>query len=127
MQLEIEREALRKETDKASVERLARLEKELANLKEDEARLQAQWQQEKDEISGSSSLKEQLEQARLELDAAVRAGDYGKRRNCKCGQFRSSKAAGPGWPSRPPGTHMLKLEVDEEDIAEVVASGRTSR
>src|SRR5574338_175912 len=70
LQLEIEREALRKETDKASIERLGKLEKELADLKEDETRLRAQWQQEKDEISGSSNVKEQLEQARLELDAA---------------------------------------------------------
>jgi ATP-dependent Clp protease ATP-binding subunit ClpB len=87
MQLEIEREALRKETDKSSVERLARLEKELANLKEDEARLQAQWQQEKDEISGSSNLKEQLEHARLELDAAVRAGDYAKASELQYGRI----------------------------------------
>src|SRR5687768_4391800 len=78
MQLEIEREALRKETDKASKERLARLEKELADLKEEETRLKAQWEQEKDEISGSSNIKEQLEQARLELDAAIRGGDYTK-------------------------------------------------
>ena len=87
MQLEIEREALRKETDKSSVERLARLEKELANLKEEEARLRAQWQQEKDEISGSSNLKEQLEQARLELDAAVRAGDYAKASELQYGRI----------------------------------------
>ena len=53
MQLEIEREALRKETDKASQERLARLEQEIANLKEEQTRLQAQWQQEKDAITGA--------------------------------------------------------------------------
>jgi ATP-dependent Clp protease ATP-binding subunit ClpB len=122
MQLEIEREALRKETDKASVERLARLEKELANLKEEEARLQAQWQQEKDEISGSSNLKEQLEQARLELDAAVRAGDYAKASELQYGripQLEKSLADQDG-AAKPTGTRMLKLEVDEEDIAEVV-------
>src|SRR5437773_383727 len=61
MQLEIEREALRKETDEASKERLAKLERELANLKEDQSRLQAQWQQEKDAIKGTSDLKQQLE------------------------------------------------------------------
>jgi ATP-dependent Clp protease ATP-binding subunit ClpB len=123
MQLEIEREALRKETDKASVERLARLEKELANLKEDEARLRAQWQQEKDEISGSSNLKEQLEQARLELDAAIRAGDYAKASELQYGgipqlERRLQEQDGA---ARPTGSRMLKLEVDEEDIAEVVA------
>ena len=123
MQLEIEREALRKETDKASVERLARLERELANLKEDEARLQAQWQQEKDEISGSSNLKEQLEQARLELDAAVRAGDYAKASELQYGRIPQleKKLQDQDGAARPTGTRMLKLEVDEEDIAEVVA------
>src|SRR5213079_1932115 len=64
MQLEIEREALRKEKDPGSKERLGKLEKELANLKEDESRLQAQWQQEKDAIKGTSDVKQQLEDAR---------------------------------------------------------------
>ncbi len=123
MQLEIEREALRKETDKASVERLARLERELANLKEEEARLQAQWQQEKDEISGSSSLKEQLEQARLALDAAVRAGDYAKASELQYGRIPQLEKAlqDQDGAARPTSTRMLKLEVDEEDIADVVA------
>jgi ATP-dependent Clp protease ATP-binding subunit ClpB len=123
MQLEIEREALRKETDKASVERLSRLENELANLKEEEARLQAQWQQEKDEISGSSSLKEQLEQARLELDAAVRAGDYGKASELQYGRIPQLEKTlqDQDGAVKPTGTRMLKLEVDEEDIADVVA------
>ena len=123
MQLEIEREALRKETDKSSVERLARLEKELANLKEDEARLRAQWQQEKDEISGSSNLKEQLEQARLELDAAVRAGDYAKASELQYGRIPQLEKTlqDQDGAAKPTGTRMLKLEVDEEDIAEVVA------
>jgi len=122
MQLEIEREALRKETDKASVERLARLEQELANLKEEEARLQAQWQQEKDEISGSSNLKEQLEQARLELDAAVRAGDYAKASELQYGRIPQLEKSlqDQDAASKPTGARMLKLEVDEEDIAEVV-------
>src|SRR5687767_10390044 len=61
MQLEIEREALRKEKDKASQERLAKLEKDLADLKEQDTQLRSHWEQEKDAISGTSSLKEQLE------------------------------------------------------------------
>src|SRR5688572_13893002 len=123
MQLEIEREALRKETDKASVERLARLERELANLKEEEARLQAQWQQEKDEISGSSSLKEQLEQARLALDAAVRAGDYAKASELQYGRIPQleRRLQEPDTAATPAAPRMLKLDVDEEDIADVVA------
>jgi ATP-dependent Clp protease ATP-binding subunit ClpB len=123
MQREIEREALRKETDKASQERLAKLEKELANLKEEETRLQAQWQQEKDEISGSTNVKEQLEQARLQLDAAVRAGDYAKASELQYGRIPELErriAEGDRDSSAPQGPRMLKLEVDEEDIAEVV-------
>jgi ATP-dependent Clp protease ATP-binding subunit ClpB len=123
MQLEIEREALRKETDKASVDRLGKLEKELANLKEEQTRLQAQWQQEKDEISGASDLKEQLEQARLELQAAQRASDYAKASELQYGRIpelerRIQEQDGGG---QQKGPRMLKLEVDEEDIADVVA------
>jgi ATP-dependent Clp protease ATP-binding subunit ClpB len=123
MQLEIEREALRKETDKASVERLARLEKELANLKEEETRLRAQWQQEKDEISGSSNIKEQLEQARLELEAVIRAGDYAKASELQYGRIPQleRRLQDQDGAAKPAGPRMLKLEVDEEDIAEVVA------
>ena len=125
MQLEIEREALRKETDQASKERLAKLEKELANLKEEQTRLQAQWQQEKDEISGTSTLKEQLEHLRLELEAAQRAGDYGKASELQYGRIpelekrlsEQDDAAG----QQPKGLRMVKLEVDEEDIGEVVS------
>jgi ATP-dependent Clp protease ATP-binding subunit ClpB len=123
MQLEIEREALRKETDKASVERLARLEKELADLKEEQTRLQAQWQQEKDEISGATNLKQQLEQLTHELELAQRAGDYAKASELQYGripelQKRLQEQDAGGAPK---GPRMLKLEVDEEDIAEVVA------
>ena len=124
MQLEIEREALRKEADKASKERLAKLEKELANLKEEQNRLQAQWQEEKDAISGSSDLKEQLEQARLDLQAAVRAGDYAKASELQYGRIPDlekriqEQGAGDG---TSPAVRLLKLEVDEEDIAEVVS------
>ena len=93
MQLEIEREALRKETDKASVERLAKLEKELADLKEEQTRLQAHWQQEKDAISGSSNLKEQLEAgAASKLDAAAAPATSPRRRSCSTGAFRSSRS-----------------------------------
>src|SRR5437016_11596549 len=75
MQLEIEREALRKERDKASVERLAKLEKELADLKEDRGRLAAHWQQEKEAIQRARKLKEELEQVKLQIENAQRAGD----------------------------------------------------
>ncbi len=123
MQLEIEREALRKETDAASRERLAKLEKELADLKEEDTRLQAQWQREKDDISGSSDVKEQLEKARAEFEAAAHSGDYARASELQYGRIpelerRLQVAAGDGQPSAP---RMLKLQVDEEDIAEVVS------
>jgi ATP-dependent Clp protease ATP-binding subunit ClpB len=126
MQLEIEREALRKEKDRASVERLERLEKELANLKEDMARLQAQWQQEKDAIKGTSDLKQQLEDARQELAIAQRAGDYAKASELQYGRIpelerRIQEAEAGGGAQAPKGVRMLKEEVDEEDIADVVA------
>ena len=125
MQREIEREALRKESDAASRERLARLEKELADLKEQQTRLQAQWETEKAEISGSSNTKELLEQARLELDEATRQGDYAKASEIQYGRIpelekRLADQDGQGG-TTPRSQRMLKLEVDEEDIAEVVA------
>ncbi len=123
MQLEIEREALRKETDKASKERLAKLDRELANLKEDQNRLQAQWQQEKDAISGSSDLKEQLEQARLALQAAVRSGDFAKASELQYGRIPDleKRIQEPPAGGTKPANRLLKLEVDEEDIADVVS------
>ena len=124
MQLEIEREALRKETDQGSRERLARLEKELANLKEDQMRLQTQWQHEKDAISGASTLKEQLEQMRLELDAAQRAGDYAKASELQYGripELEKRLTEQDGATGEPKTLRLVKLEVDEEDIAEVVS------
>ena len=123
MQLEIEREALRKETDKASKERLGKLEKELANLKEEQDRLQAQWEQEKDAISGSSDLKQQLEQARLDLQAAVRAGDFAKASELQYGRIpdleKRIQEPSPG--EGKSASRLLKLDVDEEDIADVVS------
>src|SRR5690606_13970390 len=78
MQLEIEREALRKESDAASRERLEKLERELADLKETSGRLTAQWQQEKAAIQGVRDQKEELERLRLEAETAERSGDYAR-------------------------------------------------
>jgi len=74
MQLEIEREALRKETDKASVERLQKLEKELADLKEEKNRLSTHWNQEKEAIQAARTVRQELEQVRLEMQHAQQAG-----------------------------------------------------
>jgi len=78
IQLKIEREALKKESDQASKDRLGKLEKELADLEEESAGLTARWEAEKDKLAGSQKLKEQLEQARFDLETAQRSGDLGK-------------------------------------------------
>jgi ATP-dependent Clp protease ATP-binding subunit ClpB len=125
MQLEIEREALRKEADAASRERLSKLEKELAARKEERTRLAARWQQEKEGIQAVRAQKEELEQLRLQAEQAQRAGDFAKASELQYGlipalerkiaeheQAAASAASGP---------RMLKEEVDEEDIAEIVS------
>ena len=78
MQREIEAEALKKETDEASKDRLAKLEKELGNLKEESAALTARWQAERDKLEGSRDVQEKLERARIELENAKRNGDLAK-------------------------------------------------
>ncbi len=124
-QLEIERENLRKETDKASKERLAKLEKELADLKEERGRLTAQWQQEKNTIQQTSTLKEELESVRREFENAQRAGDYAKASELQYGRIPSLEQKIRDEEGRlatlQSGQRMLKEEVDEEDIAEVVS------
>jgi ATP-dependent Clp protease ATP-binding subunit ClpB len=75
MQLKIEREALKKENDRASKDRLAKLEKEIVNLEEKANALAQRWQEEKSKLAGAQKLKEQLDAARIELDQAQRRGD----------------------------------------------------
>ena len=125
MQLEIEREALRKERDPASRERLGKLETELAGLKEEQTRLTAHWEQEKEAIQAGRTLKEALEQVRLELARAQKAGDFGKASELQYGtipeldkKIRDEEAR---LAELQKSQRMLKEEVDEEDIAEVVA------
>jgi ATP-dependent Clp protease ATP-binding subunit ClpB len=125
MQLEIEREALRKEKDKASLERLARLERELADLKEEQDRLTTHWEHEKEAIQGARRLKEELERVRLEIEQAQRSGDYAKASELQYGKLpdleRRIRQDEERLGSAQAGHRMLKEEVDEEDIAEVVS------
>ncbi|OGO05243.1 MAG: ATP-dependent chaperone ClpB, partial [Chloroflexi bacterium RBG_13_54_8] len=124
MQLEIEREALRKEKDAASKERLAELEKELANLKEESGRLNAQWQGEKEEIQELQQIKEKMEQVRHEAEAAERSANYEKAAQLKYGTLaameKQLQEKGQQLSSKK-GQRLVKEEVDEEDIAEVVS------
>jgi ATP-dependent Clp protease ATP-binding subunit ClpB len=125
MQLEIEREALRKEKDKASKERLEKLEKELANLKEEKNQLSLHWQQEKDAIQGSRKLKEELEQVRTQIEQAQRAGEYARASELQYGKLpeieRRIKEQEARLAELQKTRRMLKEEVDEEDIAAVVS------
>jgi ATP-dependent Clp protease ATP-binding subunit ClpB len=124
MQLEIEREALRKEKDRPSQDRLARLEKELADLKEQQDRLRAHWEQEKEAIQTSRKLKEDLEQVRPEIERAQRAGDYARASELQYGRLpqleQQIKEQETRLAALQQSQRMLKEEVDEEDIAEVV-------
>jgi len=126
VQLEIERQAMAKEKDKASVDRRKALEKELAEQREQSASMKAQWQLEKDALGGVGKLKQQIEEARGEADRATRAGDLGKAAEITYGripqlekQLKDIEAKMAD--QRQGGTRFLKEEVDADDIAEIVA------
>jgi ATP-dependent Clp protease ATP-binding subunit ClpB len=125
IQLEIERQALKKESDKASKERLTKVEKEIAELREASAGMKAHWQQEKEAIQKIRSTKEQIEQARFQIDAVTRKGDLAKASELQYGTLPQlekqlldeNKKLGELQAKQ----KMLKEEVDAEDVAEVVA------
>ena len=125
MQLEIEREALKKESDAASKERLAKIEKELADLKTQSSALQAQWQSEKEGVARLRALREQLEITRKEIDRAEHDYDLNKAAELKYGKLtglqKQLEAAEQRLQQKQSGVRLLKEEVDEEDIADVVS------
>ncbi|MFN8009270.1 MAG: ATP-dependent chaperone ClpB [Terriglobia bacterium] len=124
-QLEIERQALKKEEDPASRERLGLLEAELANLKEKSAQMKARWQNEKGVISKIRELKEKIEQSKLEEQKFEREGNLGKvaeiRYGIRVDLGRQLESANQKLAELQQTSRMLKEEVDEEDIAQVVA------
>jgi len=124
MQLEIEREALRKEKDPASRDRLEKLERELADLKAEQQRLRARWDVEKQAISRLRGLKEEIEKTRVAMEQAERQYDLNRVAELKYGKLAQlerdlaneesrARAQGDG--------RLIKEEVDEDDIAAVVA------
>jgi len=125
MQLEIEREALKKETDAVSKDRLARIEKELAELKTQSSALQAQWKNEKEAVERLRGLRAQIEQTKVEIAQAERAYDLNKAAELKYGKLTQIeaqlKAEEAKVEANQHGTRLLKEEVDEEDIADVVS------
>ena len=120
MQLKIEREALKKETDAASKDRLGKLKAELADLEEQSGALTTRWQAEKEKIAGEAKVKEALDAARLELEQAQRSGDLAKAGEIQYGripglekQLADAEQASNG--------AMLREEVTDQDIAAVVS------
>ena len=124
-QLEIERQALRKESDKASQERLDRLERELADLQERGRGLRTRWEQEKGALSAIRDIKERMEQVRHEADRAEQMSDFGRAAELRYGQLNELQRALEQEQSRlveMQGDHpLLKEEVGEEDVALVVS------
>jgi ATP-dependent Clp protease ATP-binding subunit ClpB len=125
MQLEIEREALKKEKDRASKERLEKIEKELADLKEESNRLHARWQNEKAAITELQSVKEQIEQARLEMERAERQNQLETVARIRYGTLRELETKLADGERRLKELQrngaLLKEEVDAEEIAQVVS------
>ena len=127
MQLEIEKQALGKETDKASAARLATLEKELAALKEEDASMRAQWENEKKAISEVKGTKQQIEEVKRQMEEAERNYDLEKLAQLKYGTLpelekkleeeKQKAESVDGGEAR-----LLKEEVNEEEIAEVISS-----
>jgi ATP-dependent Clp protease ATP-binding subunit ClpB len=132
LQLEIERTSLAKEKDSASKERLKLIDKTLADLKEKSKALTAQWQNEKTAVNAVSIVQQQLEQAKIELEQAQRAGDlnlaaqiqYGKSPDLekKRAKMESSAGVPPAPGGRDARPTLLRQEVTDEDIAKVVAA-----
>jgi ATP-dependent Clp protease ATP-binding subunit ClpB len=125
MQLEMERQALKKEKDPASKERLTKLEKELASLKEKSGGMKAEWQKEKSEIDAQAKVKEELDTARTELERAQRRGELATASEIQYGRIpelekRLREIAEKEATDKKP--RLLREEVTEEDIAEVVSS-----
>jgi ATP-dependent Clp protease ATP-binding subunit ClpB len=124
LQLEIERQALQKETDKASHERLEKLEHELGELKEQSARLTLRWQSEKSGIAEISAIQEQIEQAKIEMEQAERRSDFGGAARLRYGILRDLetrlKAKEQALQDMQGEGALLKEEVGAEEIAAVV-------
>ncbi|ARU15270.1 ATP-dependent chaperone ClpB [Croceicoccus marinus] len=120
IQLKIEESALSKETDSASQDRLASLREELANLEQQSSELTTRWQNERDKIAAEGKIKEELDQARIELEQAQRAGDLARAGELSYGKIPAlekqlSEAAAQS------ENALLREEVTEDDIAGVVS------
>jgi ATP-dependent Clp protease ATP-binding subunit ClpB len=125
MQLEIERTALAKEKDRTAVERRDVIERELAGLREKSSGMKAQWQKEKETLGAVGTIKQEIDQARIEAEQATRSGDLQKAAEISYGRIpelqRKMAEAEQALASKSGRPQFLKEEVTAEDIAEVVA------
>ncbi len=125
IQLEIERQALSKEDDPGSRERLALIEKELSELREQSTRMKLRWQREKELIQSIRSIKEQIEQTHVQEQQAEREGNYARVAEIRYGRLqeldRQLKDANARLEQLQQNERMLKEQVDEEDVAKIVA------
>jgi len=124
-QLEIEREAVKKEQDKASKERLTKIEKEIGEISEKRNSLKLQWQSEKEGIQKIRTVKEQLEQVKIDSDKAEREGNLGRAAELRYGKLlelqKQLEAESKKLAVVQSQQKILKEEVDEEDVAEIVS------
>jgi ATP-dependent Clp protease ATP-binding subunit ClpB len=125
MQLEIEREALRKERDEASQRRLSSLEQDLASLKEERDALRSRWDQERQAILAISELRDEMDRVRVEMEQAQRAYDYNRAAELQYGKLKELdqkvREQEQALARLQASGKLLKEEVDSDDIAEVVA------
>jgi len=126
MQGEMERQALKKEKDAASKARLEKLEKEIADLKEQSSALKAQWMKEKESVQAGRKVKEEIDRLRTELEQAQRQGNFSRAGEIQYGlipDLEKKLSAAPAEGSAPRTANtLLREEVTEEDIARVVAN-----
>jgi ATP-dependent Clp protease ATP-binding subunit ClpB len=124
LQREIEREALKKETDVASRDRLQKLEKELSELQTRAQALRAQWETEKAAIEKPRQLRKRIEETRVEIEKVMRTGDLSRAAELQYGTLAQLERELKALEAQAPaggGRRLIKEEVDEEDIAEVVS------
>jgi ATP-dependent Clp protease ATP-binding subunit ClpB len=125
VQLEIERQALQKETDASARERLQALEREQAELRERAAGMKAQWQQEKETLGAVGKIKQEIDQARVEAEQATRTGDLGRAAELSYGTIpeleRRMREAEERLTKEDGRPRFLKEEVTADDVAEIVA------
>ncbi|MDQ3731238.1 MAG: ATP-dependent chaperone ClpB, partial [Pseudomonadota bacterium] len=122
IQLKIEREALKKETDEASKKRLATLEEDVAKLEREYSDLEEVWKSEKAALQGAAHIKEELERARVELETARRAGDLARMAELQYGRIPElEKQLAQASQAEQQETKLLRNNVSEEEIAEVVS------